>query len=431
EHGLTLMRALQQFPLETIQLNYGLAQRLLGESQAFFQQRQVVLTALEAQVRAEPSATLVQTPEQSGPLTWERRTLQFNNPLRQTQPVADLYLPKVTVPPGSLPVVVISHGAASDRRALAYVATHLASHGYAAVMLEHEDNGAQFEQFLSGMGQPPDPVTLISRPRDVTAVLDALEARAQSDPSLGQLNLSSVGVVGQSLGGYTALAVAGATLNLEALRQGCPSPTQSDISLNLSLLAQCELLSLAIVPSSLRDQRVSSAIAISPVTSRIFGEAGLSQVEIPVMVIAGTDDFLTPALPEQIQPFDWIASPEKYLVVVEGATHFSFLANNTSGGVLPLPAGFYGPDVSLAHPYLKGLSAAFFDRYQRGQAAAANYLSQSYLDTFVQDPFRALIVQELPDSARAALPAGPKASDPPAKAPKPVCKRRGMGCFQR
>ena len=42
---------------------------------------------------------------------------------------------------------------------------------------------------------------------------------------------------------------------------------------------------------------------------------------------------------------------------------------------------------------------AFFDRHQRGETAAAAYLSQGYLDTFDQTPFRALIVQESPDLA--------------------------------
>ncbi|MBE9160718.1 alpha/beta hydrolase [Nodosilinea sp. LEGE 06152] len=406
EAGLTAMNILQQFPLETIQLNYAVAQQLLGEGQQFFQRRAAVLAALDAvaQHSALPAAGGLASPAQPGAYAWEQRTLQFDNPLRQTQPVADLYLPTVPAPPGSLPVVVISHGAASTRQTLAYLARHLASHGYAAVVLEHEDNGAQFEQFLNGLAQPPDPMTLISRPRDVTAVLDALEAIAPSDPSLARLDLTNVGVMGQSLGGYTALAVAGATFNPEALGQVCPSPTQSRLSLNLSLLVQCELLDVAgPLPSSLRDRRVTSAIAISPLTSRIFGQAGLSQIEIPVMVIAGTDDYLTPALPEQIQPFGWLTNLEKYLVVVSAGTHFSFLAGNTSGGALPVPEDFYGPDARAAYPLIQGLSLAFFDRYQRGETAAAGYLTQAYLDTFAQAPFRALIVRELPTAAEEAL----------------------------
>jgi predicted dienelactone hydrolase len=405
EPELTIMAVLRQFPLETMQINYALAQQLLGESQAFFQRRDAVLAALAAQARQDlvpdPMALAQGSPEQPGTLAWERRTLPFKNPLRQTPPVADLYLPTGADfqmgAPGSVPVIVISHGAAASRHSLAYLGQHLATHGYGAVVLEHEDNRAQFEQFLSGLAQPPDPITLISRPRDVTAVLDALEAIAPDDPSLARLNLTSVGIVGQSLGGYTALAVAGATYNPEALRQVCPTSSQSGLSLNLSRLVQCELLAVdQELPQSLRDDRVTSAIAINPLTSQIFGQAGLSQIEIPVMVVASTDDYLTPALPEQIQPFGWLTSVEKYLVVVVAGTHFSFLAGDPEGSALPLPADLYGPESSSAYPYLRGLSVAFFDRYQRGETTAAAYLSQGYLDTFDQTPFRALIVQALP-----------------------------------
>jgi predicted dienelactone hydrolase len=399
EPGLTPMHVVQQFPLDTMQINYGLAQRLLGDSQQFFQQQEAVLAALEAQAQNNPAAIAPGSPEQPGEFVWQKRTIAFANPLRQTPPVADLYLPTLPVAgePQSLPVVVISHGASSNRQSFGYLAAHLAAHGYAAVVLEHEDNGAQFEQFLSGLAQPPDPITLLSRPLDVTAVLDALEDLAQDEPQLRSLNLAQVGVVGHSLGGYTALAVAGATLSPETLRPTCPSATQRQISLNLSLLVQCELLEVdSPLPTSLRDPRVSSAIAISPLSSHIFGQVGLGQVQIPVLMVAATEDYFTPALPEQIQPFGWLASPQKHLVVVRGGTHFSFLQGSASGSPLPLPEGFLGPDPSLAHPYLKGLSVAFFDRHQRGQPEADRYLSQGYLDSLAQDPLRALIVRELP-----------------------------------
>jgi predicted dienelactone hydrolase len=391
--GLTIMNFLQQYPLDTLQLNYALAQELLRENQAFFQQRDAVVTDLRSQAQAaaiELSPALQQTaPHLSGSYAWSRTTFTFENPLRQTPPIAHLYLPAVTVPDGTLPLVVISHGAASDRATFDYLASHLAFHGYAVVTLDHEDNAAQYEQFLSGLAQPPNPITLISRPRDITAALDALEAMAQTNPDLRRLNFARVGVIGQSLGGYTALAVAGATLNPEALRQACPTPIQDWPSLNLSMLVQCDLLEAEIeLPTTLRDERVSSVIAINPLTSHIFGPSGLAQVTIPVMVISGTDDYFTPALPEQIEPFDWLASADKFLVVMQAGTHFSFLGGNVDSGALPLPEGLVGPPSASAYPYLQGLSVAFFDRYQRGQSRASAYLNQGYLDTFAQSPFQ-------------------------------------------
>ncbi|MBD0269376.1 MAG: alpha/beta hydrolase [Cyanobacteria bacterium Co-bin8] len=398
--GLTIINLLRQFPLDTIQINYPLLQQLIQENRQFFQARDRTVAALRAVALQEatslPDAPSL-NPRQPGPTTWEKRTLTVENSLRLFSPRAELYLPSSPGSTATIPVVVISHGAASRRTTFAYLAEHLASHGYAVVALDHEDNADRFERFLLGIDGAPNPAILINRPRDVTAALDALEVLAETDPLIRRLNLTEVGVIGQSLGGYTALAVAGATLNPAALAASCPSPTQDLPSLNLSMLVQCDLLEAQIeLPTSLRDERVSSAIAINPLTSQIFGEAGLNQVQIPVMVIANTHDYLTPALPEQIEPFAWLSSPNKHLVVVEQGTHFSFLGDNTGGGVLPLPAGLQGPPSTAAHPYLRALSLAFFNRYSLGQPEATAYLSQPYLETFDQAPFRVTIVQDVP-----------------------------------
>lgn len=49
EAGLTIMNLLQQYPLDTLQLNYALAQELLRENQAFFQQRDAVVAGVRSQ----------------------------------------------------------------------------------------------------------------------------------------------------------------------------------------------------------------------------------------------------------------------------------------------------------------------------------------------------------------------------------------------
>ncbi|MEH2255310.1 alpha/beta hydrolase family protein [Nostoc sp.] len=65
---------------------------------------------------------------------------------------------------------------------------------------------------------------LIDRPLDVTFVLDQLEQRSKSDPWLqGKINGQQVGVIGQSFGGYTALVLAGARININQLQKNCKS----------------------------------------------------------------------------------------------------------------------------------------------------------------------------------------------------------------
>ena len=123
---------------------------------------------------------------------------------------------------------------------------------------------------------------LINQPLDVKYLLDELQRRSQYDPILqGRLNLHSVGVIGHSLGGYTALTLAGAKINQEQLRSDC-SPNNS---LNMSLLVQCELPELSTANYSLQDHRIQAVLAINPLTSSIFGQSGLSQIQVPSMLI--------------------------------------------------------------------------------------------------------------------------------------------------
>ena len=148
-----------------------------------------------------------------GEYRWHREVITFINPERSAPSIADLYVPQGELE--SVPVIVISHGVASNRETFAYLAKHLASHGYAVVAMDHADtNTEKFNRFLTGLEGAPDPQSLLHRPRDVSAVLDTLEEKATEESGLRSLNLDAVGVIGHSLGGYTALAAAGGCCKL-------------------------------------------------------------------------------------------------------------------------------------------------------------------------------------------------------------------------
>ena len=94
---------------------------------------------------------------------------------------------------------------------------------------------------------------------------------------------------------------------------------------NLSLTLLCRALSLPQRQYNPGDPRIKAAIAINPLDSRILGQAGLSQIKISLMMIAGSADILTPAFSEQIRPFTWLTTPNRYLILIQGGTHFSTL----------------------------------------------------------------------------------------------------------
>ena len=410
--GLSLINIVRQYPRERLILDASQALELVSENSDFYIRRPETIRAIQGQANRDrlPTTRSFDDLTQPGPLGWRKQPLTFRTPDRPSFSFADLYIPQKTIPSFSdngeptnpqTPVVILSHGLGSNRLTLAYLAQHWASHGYAALVLEHNETSTdRFNRFLSGMASPPSARELILRPRDITAALDHLSQRAKTNPTLASLNLNldSVGVAGQSLGGYTALAAGGATINRPQLNRYCPEEL-SRFTFNISIPLQCRVLDLPEETSlDNRDKRVTAVLAINPLTSQIFGRAGLETLDIPIMVVAGTHDYVAPALPEQLQPFQWLKTTHKYLVLVNNGTHFSFIGDDGSSEVVALPESVLGPSGKLVQPGLQAMGLAFFNRHLRGEATYDEYLNQNYADSLTRSPVDYSLVQSLPES---------------------------------
>lgn len=394
--GLNLLNMLRKFPDRIVRVDLTQGLQMIGEFEKILRNTEASIKAIQQASIAEASTNsninFSQLPDlrRPGSFTWQQQTITVNDSERNRPLMVDLYLPQTNTPAN---VIVITHGAAGNRNTLSLLAEHLASYGFAIVVMEHPgDSLKRFQDFFTGLADSPQPQELIYRPLEIKYVLDELQRREQTEPALkGRLNLQQVGVIGQSIGGYTSLALAGAKINFDLLRKDC---LDSQI-FNLSLLVQCEIARLTPANYDLQDRRVKAVIAINPLTSSVFGETGLSQIQIPVMFVAGSDDIFTPAFPEQIVPFTWLTTANKYLVVIEKASHFSLLGGRQEdNSALPqFPRELVGPDPALARPYLNTLSVAFFKTYLNNQPEFQPLLSANYARAISQLPFNLSLVQ--------------------------------------
>ena len=376
EEGLTPLNILQNFPTYGIRIDSDRGFQIIENLSNIIQRTEsAIATVEETSLREREAQTLLDNAPvpnflTSGSLSFRTQTLTLRDRDRNRVFPVDLYLPQTQNNINRLPLVVISHGLGSDRSTFAYLAEHLASYGFAVAVPEHPgSNSRQINALFNGLAHdvtPPE--ELIDRPKDIKFLLDYLAAEYGDG-----LDVNHVGIIGQSFGGYTALAVAGAELNFAQLERDCPN---LDNSLNVSLLLQCISLNLPEKDYNLEDRRITAAIAINPLTSSIFGEAGISEIDIPTMIISGSADPVTPALPEQIRPFTWLTTSEKYLALLKGGTHFSAL--NESSGSIPLPARAIGPDPTVAQNYVKQLSLVFFATYVAREPEYKPYLSADY-----------------------------------------------------
>ena len=406
QEGLTVVNLLRKFPSDTIRVNFTEGLRIVDDLSQLIKKKDEVFASLQKEAIAQAATSKIDFSQKTdlrspGKFTWQKKSLELNDIRRSRRLPVDIYLPsagskntsELLSPP--FPLIVISHGLASDRSTFVYLAEHLASYGFAVAVLEHPGSNAErFQQYFAGLAGPPDAAEFINRPLDIKYLLNELQRLDTSDPTLqGKLNFQQIGAIGQSFGGYTVLTLAGANINFNQLRQDC-NPDNS--SFNLSLFLQCQANDLPPKNYELKDDRIKAIIAINPIDSSVLGQGEISQIKIPVMLVAGSQDVFAPPVFEQIRPFTWLSDSNKYLALIENATHFSAIAEPTSGNdVLPVPPALLGPDRAAVYSYLNALSVAFLETHLLNRPEYRSYLQPSYATFISKEPLNLSILQSL------------------------------------
>ncbi|NJL85142.1 MAG: alpha/beta fold hydrolase [Leptolyngbyaceae cyanobacterium SM1_1_3] len=284
------------------------------------------------------------------------------------------------------PLVVLSHGFGADRRFLAYVAKHLASYGLTVVAIEHPGSNVSA---LSATELDPRasrepsrilPATeFIDRPKDVSFVLDQLARLNQYSFALrGKLNTRQVTLIGHSLGGYTGLALAGARLDIQALKRSCSNLIP--VGLSPADWLQCAAVDLPRQTYDLSDERIQQVVAMNPITGDLFGSQGLSQVTVPTLILTSTNDGVTPTIKQQLRPFSQLAG-SKYLVAVIGGTHLSVGDPDNINPALqqiPFMPELQGEETQHVRQFLQGLLLSFVKQETPEAALYSPFLSAAY-----------------------------------------------------
>ena len=426
--GLTIVNVLRKFPTYGIRIDISRGLGIASELTTLINRSNRAIEGIaklsEAQAVSEPEIPAAERlqPQLPGPYTWKKSSVTLTSPNRDRTFGIDIYLPQGS--PRPAPVVVISHGLGSDRISYEYLAKHLASYGFAVAVPEHPgSNAKQLLDLITGKAnEVAEPAEFINRPLDVKDLLDYLTKLSVSDQAYrGQLDLQRVGIIGQSFGGYTALALAGAPINFAQLDKDCRLENDT---WNVSLLLQCRARGLDRSLYNFTDPRIKAAIAINPISSSILGETSLSKIQIPVLVIAGSADTVAPALVEQIQPFTWLTSPNKYLVLMQNGTHFSTIDQSPQSIFRPSP-DVIGPEPALARRYLNGLSLAFMESSLNNQSQFRPYVESSYAKSISRESLglsilRSLTPQQLQQFLNSVSPPSRPASVPPTPQPQPT-----------
>lgn len=391
--GLSVLNFLKKFPADTVRINAEEGLAMANRFGSLLKTTEKVILGVErlSEIAAKSEPKVV--PENLPPLTQvgqyavNLQTETLKDAKRNRSLEVDIYLPQGLNQP--TPVVVLSHGLGSNRKHFASMAKFLASHGFIAVNLEHPgSNSEQLQRLLKGYSKQVFEVNeFIDRPQDVSFVLDYLAVRF---PNIA--NVNQTGVVGHSFGGYTALALAGAVIDFDRLAKQC---AKEDQSANISILLQCEALNLPRKTYSFRDERIKFAAAINPVTSSIFGPKGMAKIKIPVAIAAASEDVIAPAVFEQIEPFSWMVTPDRYLFVAWGVKHVADLQNLISA-MVPSVADFI-PDISIQplKEYGNIMILALLQTHVANRQDYLPFLQSSFAAKFSQPTNKVSVIRSL------------------------------------
>ncbi|MEH2268050.1 MAG: alpha/beta hydrolase [Nostoc sp.] len=405
--GLSILSFIAAYPSKRLEINLPQAFIVAGNLNTAFWRTQQFMLAIAPQLDPKtPQIAFPFDPSQPGSAQVKILNLSLNDQKRDRKIPVDVYWSTAATP--NKPVIVFSHGFGSVRTDLRYLAEHLASHGYVVAALEHPgSNEANTNLALQGKTRIVKPQEFLYRPQDISFVLDELEKLNQTanHPLQGKLATTNAMVVGYSFGGGTALALAGAELQLEHLKQRCKK--------NLTILSlaegmQCIAEELPENSYQLRDTRIKQAIALNPTTSLIFGETGLTKIQVPTLVLAGSADKTTPALTEQIVGFDKIPSP-KWLVGIVGGTHLSVKDPSTTLDQVgqpntPISGGeVVGEKAADVRKYVKAIALAFAAQMTPEAKNYAVFLTSDYAQFASTPAFPFRLITQIPPDAMAVV----------------------------
>jgi len=219
-----------------------------------------------------------------------------------------------------LPVIIFSHGFHGCSTQSRFLMRAFAEAGYLVLAPNHRDaicnagSGSWLQRPTQSFARPDQwtDANYRDRARDIEGIIRALG----TDPQLSaRVDLSRIGLAGHSLGGYTALGLAGAwpAWKLDGVR---------------------------------------AVLALSPYSQPFIARQTLAGIAVPVMYQGGTRDFgITPALRKNSGAYQR-SRPPKYYVEFQNAGHLAWT------------------DLSAVdHEAIAAYAIAFMNHYVRGASA--------------------------------------------------------------
>jgi len=298
---------------------------------------------------------------------------------------------------GPYPLIVLSSGYSGCGIQSVFLTEHLAALGFVVAAPDHGDaffcssetGRAKTSWALAGIiGMGPADAKeryqeigdLLSnadwryRTGEVSAVIDYMLAESARSGSVfeGMVDPESIGVMGHSLGGWTAYAIGGVEINCEDEES---RGTEGGAVPGLGFPGLCSAEVFADKTTSLRDGRVKAVLGLSPSVWAFPNNLGEPALEIPTMTITGAKSDID--LDDIRDTYDH-SPPPRYELILKGVDHMtvSDLAAAVGPAKLLFPGAIF--HYSEKKEIFENYAGGFFSAYLKGDEEAREYIGESH-----------------------------------------------------
>jgi len=207
-----------------------------------------------------------------------------------------------------LPLFILAHGTSGNWKNTSWL-TKVFAEGAIVV-------SANFPNYTTGQATPESVLKPWDQAKDVSFLIDSVFKSSFAT----FIDRSKVVVIGTSLGGYTAMALSGAVLNLEKYPEFCKVHFDKACGYFEVALNQLTSENIEQAKQNLIDERIKFSIALAPGFTESMTQKSLKSLTTPTLIISAEHDKNVPPkthlanIPENIEQYQ-----------INDASHVSFL----------------------------------------------------------------------------------------------------------
>lgn len=222
---------------------------------------------------------------------------------------------------GKFPLILLSHGTGGNRISQMWLACELVGKGYIVASVDHYGN--TFDNKI-----PENFVRIWDRPKDISSVLDQLLLNAFWN---SKINTAKIGMVGFSLGGYTAITLAGGRISYNYLKEfsktneGINEFTLPELG-NISHLLTTNIAHEGEKENAtLKDNRIKAFLVLAPALGQGYkSKEQFENITSPIMIIGAQGDERTP-IKTNAKHYHLLIEESKYMEIEGKVGHYVFM----------------------------------------------------------------------------------------------------------